>query len=32
MSIIREIKRVVTPVDFSDNSRLIAESAAYIAG
>ncbi len=23
---------VVTPVDFSDNSRLIAESAAYFAG
>jgi len=32
MSIIREIKRVVTPVDFSDNSLLIAESAAYMAG
>ena len=32
MSIIKEIKRVVTPVDFSDNSRLIAESAAYMAG
>jgi len=32
MSIIREIKKVVTPVDFSDNSRLIAESAAYMAG
>jgi nucleotide-binding universal stress UspA family protein len=32
MSIIREIKRVVTPVDFSDNSRLIAESSAYVAG
>lgn len=32
MSFIREIKRVVTPVDFSDNSRLIAESSAYFAG
>lgn len=32
MSIINEIKKVVTPVDFSDNSRLIAESAAYFAG
>ena len=26
------IKQVVTPIDFSDNSTLIAESAAYIAG
>ena len=32
MSIIREIKNVVTPVDFSDNSKIIAESAAYFAG
>lgn len=32
MSIIHEITKVVTPVDFSDNSRLIAESAAYLAG
>jgi nucleotide-binding universal stress UspA family protein len=32
MSIINEIKRVVTPVDFSDNSKLIAESAGYFAG
>jgi nucleotide-binding universal stress UspA family protein len=32
MGIIKEIKRVVTPVDFSDNSRLIAESSAYFAG
>jgi len=32
MSIMNEIKKVVTPVDFSDNSKLIAESAAYIAG
>lgn len=26
------LRRVVTPIDFSDNSKLIAESAAYIAG
>ncbi len=32
MSIIQEITSVVTPVDFSGNSRLIAESAAYMAG
>ena len=32
MSIILEIQHVVTPVDFSDNSKLIAESAAYLAG
>jgi nucleotide-binding universal stress UspA family protein len=32
MSIIKEINKIVTPVDFSDNSRLIAESAAYVAG
>lgn len=32
MSIIKGIKRVVTPIDFSDNSALIAESAAYMAG
>ncbi len=32
MSIIHEIKKVVTPVDFSDNSKLIAESAGYLAG
>lgn len=32
MGIINEVKRVVTPVDFSDNSRLIAESSAYFAG
>ena len=31
MSIISEIKKVVTPVDFSDNSKIIAESAAYFA-
>ncbi len=29
---LHEIERVVTPIDFSDNSRLIAESAAYFAG
>ena len=27
-----DVKRIVTPIDFSDNSRLIAESAAYFAG
>lgn len=27
-----EIKTVVTPVDFSDNAKMIADSAAYIAG
>jgi len=32
MSIIHKIHNVVTPVDFSDNSRLIAESSAYMAG
>lgn len=32
MSIIKGIQRVVTPIDFSDNSALIAESAAYMAG
>jgi nucleotide-binding universal stress UspA family protein len=32
MSIINQIRKIVTPVDFSDNSRLIAESAAYMAG
>jgi nucleotide-binding universal stress UspA family protein len=32
MSIINEVRKVVTPVDFSDNSRLIAESSAYMAG
>ncbi len=29
---LHEVQRVITPVDFSDNSRLIAESAAYFAG
>jgi len=28
---IKNIKQVVTPIDFSDNSRLIADSAAYMA-
>jgi nucleotide-binding universal stress UspA family protein len=32
MSFMNEIKRVVVPVDFSDNSKLIAESAGYLAG
>lgn len=32
MSIIKGVERVVTPIDFSDNSGLIAESAAYMAG
>ena len=26
------IKKVVCPIDFSDNSKLVAESAAYVAG
>lgn len=29
---IRRINRIVTPIDFSDNSRLIADSAAFMAG
>jgi nucleotide-binding universal stress UspA family protein len=32
MKKIMNIKKVVCPIDFSDNSKLIAESAAYIAG
>ena len=32
MKKIMNIKKVVCPVDFSDNARLVAESAAYIAG
>lgn len=32
MKRIVNIQNVVTPIDFSDNSRLIAESAAYVAG
>ncbi len=31
MKRIEEVKNVVTPVDFSDNSKLIAESAAFVA-
>ena len=27
-----QVSRVVTPIDFSDNSKIIAESAAYFAG
>ena len=27
-----DINKVITPIDFSDNSKLIAESAAYLAG
>lgn len=32
MKEINRIKTVVTPIDFSDNSDLILESAAYMAG
>ncbi len=32
MRIIKTIKTVVTPIDFSDNAGLIVESAAYMAG
>jgi len=32
MKQIRNIKHVVTPIDFSDNSKLIADSAAFLAG
>lgn len=32
MKQIRSIKRVVTPIDFSENSRMIAESSAFMAG
>lgn len=28
----QEIKTVITPIDFSDNAKMIAESAAYVAG
>ncbi len=31
MKRIEQIKNVVTPIDFSDNSKLIAESAAFMA-
>ena len=32
MSFMNDISRVVVPVDFSDNSKLIAESAGFLAG
>ncbi len=32
MSIMNEVKIVITPVDFSDNSLIVAESSAYMAG
>ncbi len=32
MEKIMDVKKVITPIDFSDNSKLIAESAAYLAG
>ena len=32
MKKVMNVKKVVCPIDFSDNSKLIAESAAYIAG
>ena len=32
MKRITDIKRVITPIDFSENAPLIAESAAYVAG
>ncbi len=32
MKRIEQIKNVITPVDFSDNSKLIAESASFMAG
>jgi nucleotide-binding universal stress UspA family protein len=32
MKRIEKVSSVVTPVDFSDNSKLIAESAAFMAG
>jgi len=32
MKRIEQVSSVVTPVDFSDNSKLIAESAAFMAG
>ncbi len=31
MKQIRDIRRVVTPIDFSDNSRLIADSSIFLA-
>lgn len=32
MKRITDIKQVITPIDFSENAPLIAESAAYVAG
>jgi nucleotide-binding universal stress UspA family protein len=32
MDKILDVKKVITPIDFSDNSKLIAESSAYLAG
>jgi nucleotide-binding universal stress UspA family protein len=32
MKRIEQVANVVTPVDFSDNSKMIAESAAFMAG
>ncbi len=32
MKRIMSVRTVVTPIDFSDNSKIIAESAAYVAG
>jgi nucleotide-binding universal stress UspA family protein len=32
MKRITDITRVITPIDFSENAPLIAESAAYVAG
>ena len=31
MKQIRDIRRIVTPIDFSDNSRLIADSSMFMA-
>ena len=32
MKKIMNVRNVICPIDFSDNSKLVAESAAYIAG
>ncbi|MBW6521224.1 MAG: universal stress protein [Desulfoarculaceae bacterium] len=32
MKRIADIKRVITPIDFSENAPMVAESAAYVAG
>ncbi len=32
MSNFMNVRKVVTPIDFSDNSRLIAEAAGYLTG